>query len=171
MNAAILFLGALALGPAAPGEPCALELITHGTLHVEAGPCVTLVSDLGDVYEIVDTPVYEGEDGLTGTIYAQMEERGPCTGGRAAKVCNLVLDYSRRVKGTLVFLNNIECPGYVVETDLASFLIRNCEDFGDDLCVPGNLGRSIRAEVFVDTGVSICLGLERSTLLGYSFPP
>jgi hypothetical protein len=67
--------------------------------------------------------------------------------------------------------NPSSSPRAAVETDLATFLIRNCEDFGDDVCVPGNLGRSIRAEVFVDTGVSECLGLERSTLLDYAFLP
>ena len=160
----------LASSPALAAEPaCALELITHGTFHVQSDTCLTLVDDLGTVYEIADFPVYDGIDGLTGTIYAQFEGEGACTTAPAVKICNLARDYTRHVRGELAFVNNNECPGYVVRTGQADFLIRNCEDFGDDVCVPGNLGRHLRATVFVDTGISICLGLERSTLLDYAF--
>lgn len=160
----------LAPSPAVSTEdPCALELITHGTFHVKSGTCLTLVDDLRTVYEIVGLPVYDGIDGLTGTIYAEFEGEGACTTAPAVRICNLARDYTRSVRGELVFLNDIECPGYVVRTDLADFLIRNCEDFGADVCVPENLGKHLRATVFVDTGVSNCLGLERSTLLEYAF--
>jgi hypothetical protein len=165
---AVLGCGSAAAA-ASPEEACALELITHGTFHVQSDTCLTLVDDLATVYEIVDFPVYDDIDGLTGTIYADFVGEGTCTTAPAVRICNLARDYTRRVRGELVFLNNIECPGYVVRTSLADFLIRNCEDFGDDVCVPENLGRHLRATVFVDTGVSICLGLERSTLLDYAF--
>jgi len=149
-------------------EPCSLNLITHGTFHVD-GTCLTFVDDVRAEYEIADFPIYDGIDGLTGTIYAEFVGDGTCTTSPAVRICNLARDYTRQVKGTLVFVNLVECPGYVVRTEFADFLIENCDDFGSDLCVPENLGRSLRATVFVDTGVSICLGLERSTLLDYSF--
>jgi hypothetical protein len=159
----------IAVSPAVPADDCALELITHGTFHVQSGTCLTFVDDLHTVYEIVDFPIYDGIDGLTGTIYGDFVGDGVCTTAPAVRLCNLARDYTRHVKGELVFVNDIECPGYVVRTAQADFLIENCEDFGGDVCVSENLGKHLRATVFVDTGISICLGLERSTLLDFEF--
>jgi len=168
-NLAELAVLLLASTAAVRADDCALELITHGTFHAQSDTCLTFTDDLHTVYEIADFPVYDGIDGLTGTIYADFVGEGACTTAPAVRICNLARDYTREVRGELVFVNNVECPGYVVRTSQADFLVENCEDFGGEVCVPENLGRHLRATVFVDTGVSICLGLERSTLIEYAF--
>src|SRR5262249_35677428 len=113
-------------------------------------------------------------DGMTGTVYAMTVEGPACQAEQALQVCDWDADYSRNVPGTLVFLNFIECPGYYIRqaggTDNADYFIRNHEDF-PELFVPENLGKKVRAEILVDTGVTNCIGKNVSVLIDYDLLP
>lgn len=155
----------------AQADPCVVNLITHGTirdLSGSQGACWQLVDDGGVPYEILN-PKGSWRDGMTGTLYGAMQGQGICGAGTPVQVCNFDADYSRNVVGTLALIQFVECPGYVIEAQNQQYLIRNCQDFGTDLCAIGNIGRRIKAEVFVDTGVSICLGMARSIVVDYDF--
>jgi len=166
----ILALAIMTLvAPVVLADPCQLNFISHGTFR-DAGGCTLFEDDLGNLYE-VRQPRGSFRDGRTGTIYAQWETESVCSSHPALRVCTWIADYQRRVNGTLVFRQFIECPGYIIDTPNQDYRIQNCQDFGTDLCDPANLGRSVQADVFVDTGVSICLGLARSDVLAFRFLP
>jgi len=148
-------------------DPCVLNFISHGTFHDDAG-CLLFEDDLGNLYEVLN-PRGVWQDGLTGTLYGHFAEENACSTETPVGICTFDADYTRTITGTLIFLNFIECPGFVIRTGNGDYLIRNCEDFGQHLCNNGNLDRRIQAEVTVDTGVSICLGLNRSIVLDYRF--
>lgn len=156
-----------------------LNFITHGTFYRvytdDDEACWLFVDELDVGWEVVNNGSWK--DGMTGTIYAQMLDPGEalCDIGDPVKVCTWDADYSRNVSGTLVFRNFIECPGYYIRAGGGDFpreyYIMNCVDFGSELCENGNLGRKIKAQVFVDTGVSICLGAYRSLVIDFDFIP
>jgi hypothetical protein len=161
--------------PAAGSGRCEVNYVTHGTMHEVPGPpgpgCLEFVDDTGVRFEIVN-PRGSWKEGMTGTIYAETQTEGACGLGLPVRVCNFDADFSRNVVGALEIRQFVECPGYVIVTgNLRQYLILNCEDFGPALCDPANVGRRLKAEVFVDTGVSICLGMERSTVIDYDFLP
>jgi len=160
--ASLLVLPALA-------DPCQLNFISHGTFR-DAGGCTLFEDDLGNLYEVL-LPRGSFRDGRTGTIHAQWETDSACSTQPALRVCTFTADYQRRINGTLVFRQFIECPGYIIDTPNQDYRIQNCQDFGTALCDPANLGRSVQADVAVETGVSICLGLARSDVLEFRFLP
>lgn len=173
---ALLFILCLIAFPAASYHfhSCEyLNYITHGTFYKVGDDCWQFIDDLGDSFEIVNKGSWK--DGKTGTIYAMTVDEGNCGLGLPLQICDWDADYSKNVVGTLVFLNFIECPGYYIrtagETYKQDYYITNCEDFDNDLCKPSNLGRKIKAEVLVDTGVTICLGKKVSTVIDYDFLP
>jgi len=154
--------------PAVAWDPaCPLNFISHGTFR-DDGECLLFEDDLGNFYEVVD-PRGAWVDGMTGTLYGHFAEENACSSETPVGICFLHADYTRTVTGTLEFMNFVECPGFVIAVGGANYLIRNCEDFDKHLCNNGKLGHRIRAEVFVDTGVSNCLGMNRSIVLAYEF--
>ena len=162
-----LLLAVVAASPAA-ADPCLLNLVTHGTFrHVAtpSGTCVQFVDDLGARYEVLQ-PRGSWKDGMAGTLYGNFQSAGTCSQETPIEICSFDADYSRNVVGTLVFLNFIECPGYAIRGN-EDYKVLNCEDFGTELCDSANLGRRVKAEVLVDTGVSNCLGLLRSTVVDF----
>ncbi len=160
-----LALVGLAAPPAA-ADTCELQFISHGTFRQTDG-CLLFEDDLGNFHEVVN-PRGAWRDGMTGTIYS--ERAAPrCSSNDALRACRFEADFTRRVNGTLIIRNFIECPGYTIRAANQNYLILNCEDFGDALCNATNVGRHIQAQVFVDTGVSICLGQARSTVLEFKF--
>jgi hypothetical protein len=163
---ALLILAAALPAAALPGN-CPLNFISHGTFR-DSGGCLLFEDDLGNLYEVVN-PRGVWQDGMTGTVYGHFAEENACSSETPIGICLFDADYTRTVTGTLEFVNFVECPGFVIAVGETNYLILNCEDFDNHLCNSGNLGRRIRAEVFVDTGVSICLGMNRSTVLEYWF--
>lgn len=161
---ALLFC--LATFPAA-AERCQLNFISHGTFR-DSGGCLLFEDDLGSFYEVIH-PKPAWQDGVAGTVYAEFTTENFCSAETPIQICTFDEDYSRFVVGTLIFRNFVECPGYTIDTGSTEYLILNCEDFGSDLCKSANLDLRIEAEVLVDTGVSICLGTNRSVVLSYEF--
>ena len=168
LRIAVVAVVALSFVPA-EAQQCSLQFISHGTFR-EVDGCRLFEDDLGTLWEVVK-PRGSWKDGTKGTIYAEWAETGACSGLPALKACRFEADYTRKVSGTLVFRTLIECPGYIVDGANQDYLILNCEDFGDELCAPENLGRHVQTEVYVDTGLSICLGLARSTVFDFRFAP
>ncbi len=164
LAAALLFA---AVSPAA-ADPCPLNFIAHGTFR-DMGACLLFEDDLGNFFEVVNR-AGAWQDGMTGTAYAAFADENVCSSEQPLEMCFFDADYTHFVFGTLVFRNFVECPGYTIETGGTEYLILNCDDFGKDLCRKANLGLRVQAEVFVDTGVSICLGTNRSVVLSYVFP-
>lgn len=167
-------LVALAGLPAAAGHfhSCdSLNYITHGTFHV-IDDCVQFVDDTGVTFEIANRGSWK--DRMSGTIYAEIVTPGSCGQDLTVQICDWDADYSRNVVGTLVFLNFIECPGYYIrqagQTANVDYFIRNHDDF-PELFVPDNVGRKLKAEVLVDTGVTNCIGKNVSDLVDYDLLP
>lgn len=156
-----------AVAPAA-ADPCELNFIAHGTFR-DMGACLLFEDDLGNFFEVVNR-AGAWQDGMSGTAYAEFAEENVCGSEQPIEMCFFDADYTRFVFGTLIFRDFVECPGYTITTGAAEYLILNCDDFGMDLCRKANLGLRVQAEVFVDTGVSICLGTNRSVVLSYVFP-
>jgi len=148
-------------------DPCVLNFISHGTFRDDGG-CLLFEDDLGNLYEVLN-PRGVWRDGVTGTLYGHFAEQNVCSAETPVGICTFDADYTKTVTGTLEFRNFVECPGFVIATGNADYLIRNCEDFEPHLCNSGKLGHRIRARVAVDTGVSICLGMNRSIVLEYWF--
>lgn len=153
----------------AMADPCQLNFISHGTFR-HVGGCTLFEDDLGNLYEITN-PRGSYRDGRTGTIHAQWGSANSCSSETPLTVCTWIADYQKKITGVLVFRNFIECPGYQIETPSQNYRIENCQDFGTNLCDPGNLGRKVQADVFVETGVSICLGSATTDVLEYRFVP
>jgi len=111
---------------------------------------------------------------MTGTIYAMTIDPGTCGCDYTVQICDWDADYSRNVVGTLVFLNFIECPGYYIrqsgQTMEWDYFIRNHEDF-PELFRPENLGKKLKAELFVYTWVTNCIGKNVSELIDYDLLP
>lgn len=167
---AVAILIGLGIG-AAHADSCMLQLGTRGTFHElasERGRCLTFTDVLGNTYEVVN-PKGAYRDGLSGVAFAQFETENACTTDPPIRICTFDGDYTRRISGTLVFRNFIECPGYVINASGLDYRIYNCEDFGQELCDPSNLGRRIKAQVFVEENISICLGQAKSFVLDYGF--
>lgn len=153
----------------------ALNYIAHGTFE-EVDGCMRFTPDPS--LEIPDPAAFEvlnrgsWRAGMVGTVYAMTAEPGACGTDQALQICDWDADYSRNVVGTLLFLNSIECPGYYIRqaggTTNADYFIRNHEDF-PELVVPENVGKRLKAEVLVDTGVTNCIGKIVSTLIDYDF--
>jgi hypothetical protein len=154
-----------------------LNYIAHGTFR-EVGGCMQFTPDPS--LQIPDPAPFgvvnsgSWKDGMTGTVYAMSLSEGACGASQSLQVCDWDADYSRNVVGTLVFLNFIECPGYYLRqsgpTESADYYIRNTEDF-PELFVPENLGKKVRGEVVVDTGVTICIAKIVSHLVDYDILP
>ncbi len=169
---AALAAGALLSATAGSGNAlaCNLNLITHGAVvvHREAGPCVELLDDVGRTYEILN-PGGGFPLGKTGTIYAEIVGGGgACDEGIPVMVCYWQPDYRVRVTGLVITKNFIECPGYYIHLDGGDldYFVSNCEDV-PGLCEPGTIGRRVEVELFVDTGVSVCLGTFVSDVLSW----
>ena len=148
-------------------DRCELNFISHGTFR-DIGGCLHFEDALGDLWEVVN-PRGNWRDGATGTVHAQFETVNSCSQEPPLRVCTFVADFTKNVTGTLIIRQLIECPGYIIDTPNQDYRIENCNEFGTSLCDPSNLGRKIQAEVFVETGPSICLGLARSTVLEFRF--
>lgn len=177
---ALLPLAALLLmsTPAGAGHfhSCeSLNYIAHGTFR-ESGDCLQF---LPDPSLEVPNPAPFGvlnrgswKDGMVGTVYAETSPTGACAAQQALQICDWDADYSRNVVGTLLVLNFIECPGYYIrvagQTANADYFIRNHDDF-PELFVPENVGRKIKAEIFVHTWVTNCIGKNVSELIDYDF--
>jgi hypothetical protein len=154
-----------------------LNYIAHGIFH-DVGGCMQFTPD--PTLEIPDPAPFgvvnrgSWRDGMTGTVYAMSLSEGACAADQSLQVCDWDADYSRNIIGTLVFLNFIECPGYYIRqsgpTANADYYIRNTEDF-PELFVPENLGKKVRGEVVVDTGVTICIAKIVSHLVDYDVLP
>ena len=170
---ALLAILLVSTGLAAPAvaAPCSLQLGTRGTFH-EIAPnparCLVFEDVLGNLYEIVN-PKGAYRDGLSGVVFAEFAGDGACTTDPAIRICLLEADGAKRVNGTLVLRNFIECPGYMIEAAGQDYRIYNCEDFGTDLCDPANLGRKVQAELHTEAQISICLGQIKSFVLDYRF--
>lgn len=167
-----LFLLASASSSLAAGG-CEIDFISHGHLEEIEGTaarpsCLVFVDDLGDRYEIRN-PRGAWRDGMTGTVVAQWELESSCTEETPLRVCRFEADFTTKVTGELIVINLIECPGYFIRTNRQDYRITNCGDFGTDLCATQNIGRKVQADLFVDTGISICIGSGTSTVLGYRF--
>lgn len=151
----------------------ALTYVAHGKI-TQVGDCLQFTADPS--IEIPDPQPFgivnngSWKDGMLGTIYAMTVDGPSCGASQAVQICDWDADYSRNVVGTLVFLNFIECPGYYIRqagnTDNADYFIRNHDDF-PELLVPENLGKKVRAEVVVDTGITNCIGKLVSHLVDY----
>lgn len=160
----------LGIGPAM-AAPCSLQLGTRGTFHEVSGApgrCLSFVDVLGNVYEVAN-PKGAYRDGMSGVVWAEWAGDGTCTGDPAIRICLFEADGAKRVNGTLVFRNFIECPGYMIEAGGQDYRIYNCEDFGTDLCDPANLGRKIQAELYTEIDISVCIGQVKSFVLDYRF--
>jgi hypothetical protein len=166
---AIALLSSVAAPAAA--EPCSLQLGTRGTFH-ELTPnparCLAFEDVFGNLYE-VSNPKGAYRDGLHGVVWAEFAGDGTCTESRAIRVCVLEADGAKRVSGTLVFRNFIECPGYMIDAAGQDHRIYNCGDFGTELCDPANLGRKVQAELHTEAQISVCLGQIKSFVLDYRF--
>lgn len=155
----------------AAAAPCSLQLGTRGTFHeLSSNParCLVFEDVLGSLYEVAN-PKGAYRDGLSGVVWAEFAGDGTCTESPAIRVCLLEADGAKRVNGTLVFRNFIECPGYMMEAAGQDYRIYNCEDFGTDLCDPANVGRKVQAELHTEAQISICLGQIKSFVLDYRF--
>ncbi len=151
--------------------PCTLQLGTRGTFREISPPpnrCLSFVDVLGNRYEVAN-PKGAYRDGLSGVAWAELAGSGSCTGDPAIRICLFEGDRTKRVSGTLEFRQLIECPGYVIAGSTIDYRIYNCEDFGTDLCAPGNVGRKIQAQVDTEADITICLGQLRSFVLDYRF--
>lgn len=162
----LLLCGVALPGAGLPGN-CQLNYISHGTFR-DSGDCLLFEDDLGNFFEVID-PRGVWTDGMKGTVYGHFAAENVCSDETPIGICLFDADYTRTVTGRLEFIEFVECPGFIVAVGETKYLIRNCEDFDPHLCNKGFLGRRIRAEVLVDTGVSICLGMNRSTVLSYQF--
>ena len=164
----LMVCGVAFAGMALPSN-CQLNFISHGTFR-DAGGCLLFEDYFGNLYEVTN-PRGGWIDGMTGTVYGHFADAGAnvCSSETPIGICSFHADYTRTVTGRLEFIEFVECPGYIIAVGETKYLIRNCEEFDKHLCRPGNLDRPIRAEVFVDTGVSICLGMNRSIVVSYEF--
>ncbi len=168
--AVLLFCTGVSHAAGSIPKDCVLQFIAHGTLH-QVGECWQFVDDLNNEFEVLGAkPGWE--DGMEGTVYAEWAEAGVCGDlGTPLNVCLWDADYSTTVTGELVFINFIECPGYHIRTGKGDYFIRNCEDFppSDTLCDQQYLGRRVRVDLIVDTGVTICLGVFVSDIINFEF--
>ena len=130
-----LFLPALILTAASDvsAMKCEINFISHGTIGRspipgEKGDCVEFVDDLGNRYEITN-PKHPWRDGMGGLVIAQWETEGSCTSEQAIKICSFDADFDRKINGTLIITQFVECPGYTIRTPKQDWLIRNCSDF------------------------------------------
>jgi hypothetical protein len=167
----ILFVLVFASVPAG-ADRCVINYVSHGTFHVipsPGGDCLQFVDDLGVTYEVTN-PRGSWRDGMTGTVLAEWVTDGICSQdiGDPIRICTFTADFSRNIVGTLLFVDFVECPGYRIRTQNEDYRIVNCEDFGSDLCTASNLGRKIQAQVFVDTGISICID-STTTVIDFRF--
>ncbi len=152
-----------------------LNYIAHGTFR-QVGDCLQFTPDPSlEIPEPVPFGITNRgswRDGMIGTVYAQWSEEPACEAPWQMQICDWDADYSRNVVGELIVLDMIECPGYYIrqagQTANQDYFIRNHEDF-PELFVPENVGRKIKAEVLVDTGVTNCLGKNVSHLVDYDF--
>ncbi len=166
----VFLLASILAGPAV-AEPCSLQLGTRGTFHEVSGAparCVIFEDVLGNVYEVAN-PKGAYRDGLSGVAWAEFAGQGNCTANPAIRICLFEADGVKRVNGTLVFRNFIECPGYMIEAAGQDYRIYNCADFGTELCDPANLGRRVQAELHTEIEISICIGQIKSFVLEYRF--
>lgn len=153
-------------------DPCRIDFLSHGTFRVvqaAGGECLQFVDDLGVSWEVTN-PRGSWKDGMTGTIEAEFLSSGVCTAaiGDPLRACAFTADFSRNVVGKLVFRQFVECPGYRIATRTEDYRIVNCDDFGTELCAPENLGRRLQAQIFVDTGVTICID-STTTVVDFRF--
>jgi hypothetical protein len=154
-----------------------LNYIAHGTFQ-QVGDCMQFTPDPSlEIpkplpFEIVNQGSWK--DGMVGTVYAMTTDPLACGAAQALQICDWDADYSRNVVGTLVFLNSIECPGYYIRqagvTTKEDYFIRNHEDF-PELFVPENLEKKIKAEVYVYTWITNCLGKNVSHMIDYDLLP
>ena len=154
-----------------------LNYVAHGTFSA-SGDCLLFTPEPSleipdpEPFGIVDNGSWRA--GMTGTVYAQTADGPVCGANQALQICDWDADFSRNVVGTLVIINFIECPGYYIRQggagNVTDYFIVNNEDF-PELFVPENVGKRIRAEVLVDTGVTNCIGKAVSTLIDYDFAP
>jgi hypothetical protein len=170
-TAVIVFLAAFpALGASAVAVQCVIDYAGHGTFHlasVEGSDCWQFTWDTGEAFEVLNhkTP---WDDGMTGTLYGEAATVGTiCQVGVPVVACTFDADYSRHVAGQLVFLNFIECPGYMIQNGGTTYKILNCNDFGVGLCSTENIGKNVQADVVVNTTINNCLGLTLSTVVDY----
>ncbi len=164
---AALLIAGLALPVLAQQGQCELQFISHGTFRDQGG-CLLFEDDLGNFYEVVN-PKGRFRDGATGTIHAEFTSATSCSQNQGVQVCTWIPDFTKKVSGTLIIRQLIECPGYIIDTPSQDYRIQNCEDFGASLCDPSNVGRKIQATLFGTTGPSICLGLVLSDVLEFRF--
>lgn len=167
---AALALASLCAFPAA-ADTCRLDLGTRGTFHEVSGSpnrCLRFVDVLGNAYEVTN-PKGSWLDGTSGVVFAQLETQNQCTADPPIRICTFEGDYAKHVSGTLILLNFVECPGYVIRTSSQDYRIDNCEAFGAELCNSANLGKKIQADVFVTAEISICLSLAKTTVLDFRF--
>jgi hypothetical protein len=177
-GAAIPFAGVCVLVSTATAgrslAACNLNLITHGTVVVrsETSPCVEFRDDVGQVYEILN-PGGGFPLGKTGTIYGEITSGGgSCDEGLPVFVCVWQPDYHVRTTGRVIIKNFIECPGFYIHVDGGDldYFVSNCEDV-PGLCEKAMVGERVQVELFVDTGVSVCLGAFVSDVLSWSPAP
>lgn len=152
--------------------PCRLDFLSHGTFRVvqePGGGCLQFVDDLGVSWEVTN-PRGSWKDGMTGTIEAEFLSSGTCPApiGDPLRACSFTADFSRNLVGTLVFRQFVECPGYRIETQNEDYRIVNCDDFGTELCAAENLGRRLQAQIFVDTGATVCIA-STTTVIDFRF--
>ena len=162
---------ALALTAHAAG-PCTINFVSHGTFKVVSTPegnCLQFVDDLGTSWEI-SNPRGSWTDGLTGTVVASSMATEECSQdiGQALRVCQFDADGARNVVGIFDENQFVTCPGFVIRTQNATFRIKNCDEIGPELCDFANVGRRVKAGIFVDKRVTNCID-PGSTVLDFRF--
>ncbi len=162
---------ALPLAVNAAGQ-CIINFVSHGTFSVVSTPegtCLQFVDDLGTSWEI-SNPRGSWTDGLTGTVIANSLATRECSQniGPALQVCRFDADGSRNVVGIFDENQFVTCPGFVIRTQNAVFRIKNCDEIGPELCDFANVGRRVKAQIFVDTSVTNCID-PGATVLSFEF--
>ena len=151
---------------------CVINFVSHGTfrsISTPEGTCLQFVDDLGTRWEITN-PRGSWTDGLTGTVIADSSVASECSQdiGAPLRICQFDADESRTVVGTFDENQFVTCPGFVIRTQNTVFRIVNCDEIGPELCDFANIGRRVKAGVFVDASVTNCID-PGATVLDFRF--
>ena len=151
---------------------CIINFVSHGTfrsISTPEGTCLQFVDDLGTSWEITN-PRGSWKDGLTGTVIADSNAASTCSEdiGAPLRVCQFDGDESRTIVGIFDENQFVSCPGFVIRTQNTVFRIVNCDEVGPELCDFANIGRRVKAGVFVDNRVTNCID-PGATVLDFRF--
>ena len=151
---------------------CVIDFVSHGAFNVVStaeGTCLQFVDDLGTPWEITN-PRGSWKDGLSGTVIADSAVASECSQdiGAPLRVCQFDADESRTIVGIFDVNQFVSCPGFVIRTQNTVFRIVNCDEIGPELCDVANVGKRVKAGVFVDASVTNCID-PGATVLDFRF--